>query len=153
MPKGPKAAELQLSEEERNELEAFVRRHRTPQQLAQRGRMILGAAEGKSNAQIARELGACVDTVRKWRMHWIGLQAVCLEDLSVSERLADLPRPGRPSQITAEQTCQMVALACEQPKERPISHWTGREIAEEVMARGIVPKISARHAARLLKKN
>ena len=29
----------------------------------------------------------------------------------------------------------MIALACEQPKERPISHWTGREIAEEVMAR------------------
>jgi putative transposase len=152
MSRGPKAAELHLSEEERNELEALVRRHRTPQQLAQRGRMILGAADGKSNAQIARELAACVDTVRKWRMHWIGLQAVSLEDLSVSERLADLPRPGRPSQITAEQTCQMVALACQQPKERPISHWTGREIAEEVMARGIVSRISARHAARLLKK-
>lgn len=152
MAKGPKPAELQLSEPERNELEALVRRHSTPQQIAQRARMILGAAAGQRNAQIARVLGVCVDTVRKWRMHWIGLQAVSLEDLSVSERLADLPRPGRPSQITAEQTCQMVALACEQPKERPISHWTGREIAEEVMARGIVPKISARHAARLLKK-
>jgi transposase len=85
-------------------------------------------------------------------MRWIGLQAVSLEDLDVGERLADLPRPGRPAQITAEQTCQMVALACEQPKERPISHWTGREIADEVMRRGIVPTISARHAARLLKK-
>ncbi len=152
MAKGPKPAELRLSEEERNELETLVRRHSTPQQLAQRGPMVLGAAEGKRNAQIARELGASVDTVRKWRMHWIGLQATSLEDLSVSERLADLPRPGRPSQITAEQTCQMIALACEQPKERPISHWTGREIAEEVMARGIVPKISARHAARVFKK-
>jgi putative transposase len=80
------------------------------------------------------------------------LQAVSLEDLGVGERLADLPRPGRPFQITAEQTCQMIALACEQPKERPISHWTGREIAEEVMARGIVPGISARHAARVFKK-
>ncbi len=46
----------------------------------------------------------------------------------------------------------MIALACEQPKERPISHWTGREIAEEVMARGIIEHISPRHAARLLKK-
>lgn len=152
MPKGPKPAELQLSEKERKELEALVRRHSTPHQLAQRGRMILGAAEGKRNAQIARDLGACVDTVRKWRMHWIGLQAVSLEELSVSERLADLPRPGRPSLMTAEQTCQMIALACEQPKERPISQWTGRAIAEEVMARGIVPKISARHAARVFKK-
>ena len=152
MSKGPKPAELQLGEEERKELEALVHRHSTPQQLAQRGRMILGAADGKRNAQIARELRVCVDTVRKWRMHWIGLQAISREDLSVGERLADLPRPGRPSQITAEQTCQMIALACEQPKERPISHWTGREIAEEVMARGIVPKISARHAARVFKK-
>lgn len=152
MAKGPKPAELQLDEEEQNALEALVRRHSTPQQIAQRARMILGAAEGKRNAQIARGLGVCVDTVRKWRMHWLGLQAVSREDLSVSERLADIPRPGRPSQITAEQTCQMIALACEQPSERPISHWTGREIAEEVMARGIVPKISARHAARVFKK-
>jgi len=152
MPKGPKPAELTLNGEERKDLEELVRRHSTPQQLAKRGRMILAAAEGKRNAQIAGELGVSTDTVRKWRMHWIGLQAVSREDLSVSERLADLPRPGRPSQITAEQTCQMVALACEQPKERPISHWTGREIAEEVMARGIVEHISPRHAARLLKK-
>ncbi|HEY6407914.1 MAG TPA: helix-turn-helix domain-containing protein [Ktedonobacteraceae bacterium] len=152
MPKGPKPAELTLSEEERKELEALVRRHGTPQQLAKRGRMILGAADGKSNAQIAREVRASVDTVRKWRMHWIGLQAVSLQDLDVSERLTDLPRPGRPAQITAEQTCQVIALACEQPKERPISHWTGREIAEEVMARGIIAHISPRHAARLLKK-
>jgi hypothetical protein len=85
-------------------------------------------------------------------MHWIGLQAVSLEVLSVSERLADIPRPGRPSQITAEQICQLIALSCEQPKERPIRHRTGREIAEEVMARGIIEHISPRHAARLLKK-
>src|SRR6266851_5157223 len=150
--RGPQPAELRLSEAEQKELEALVRRHSTPQQLARRAQMILAANEGKRNGQIAREQGASVDTVRKWRMHWIGLQAVSLEDLSVSERLADLPRPGRPSQITAEQTCQMIALACEQPKERPISHWTGREIAEEVMLRGIVPKISARHAARVFKK-
>ena len=114
--------------------------------------MILAAAEGKNNSQIARELGVSVDTVRQWRMRCIGLQATSLDDVSVSERLADVSRPGRPSQITAEQICQMIALACEQPKDRPISHWTGREIADEVMARGIVKQISPRHAARLLKK-
>ena len=92
MPKGPKPAELRLSKEERNELEALVRRHSAPHQLVKRGRMILEAADGKRNAQIAREQGANVDTVRKWRMHWPGLQAVSLEDLEVGERLADLPR-------------------------------------------------------------
>ncbi len=152
MQKGPKPAELTLREEEQKGLEALVRRHTTPQQLAKRGRMILAAAEGKRNAEIARELGVSVDTVRSWRGRWISLQAVPLTELSVAERLMDVPRPGKPSQITAEQRCQMVAMACEQPKERPISHWTGREIADEVMRRGILPKISPRHAARVLKK-
>ena len=150
--RGPKPEPLILSHAERKELEVLVRKHGTPQQQALRGRIILAAAEGKNNSQIARELGICVDTVRTWRMRWIGLQAASLEELPGSRRLADVPRPGRPSQITAEQTCQMVALACEQPKERPISHWTGREIADEVMRRGIVAQISPRHAARLLKK-
>ncbi len=152
MQKGPKPAELTLSTQEQNELQELVRRHSTPQQVAKRARMILAAAEGKRNAEIARELTVSVDTVRSWRMRWIGLQAVSLSDLSVSERLTDVPRPGRPAQITAEQTCQIVALACEQPKERPISQWTGREMADEVMRGGIVTQISPRHASRLLKK-
>ncbi len=152
MQKGPKPAELQLSEEERKEVEAMVRRHSTPQQLAKRGRMILQAAEGKRNAEIARDLSVSVETVRTWRGRWISLQAVPLAELTINERLADVPRPGKPSQITAEQRCRIVALACEQPKERPISHWTGKEIAEEIMQRGIVEHISPRHAARLLKK-
>jgi putative transposase len=152
MQKGPKPAELMVSEQERKELEALVRRHSTPQQVAKRARIVLAAAEGKRNAEIARELSVSVDTARSWRGRWISLQPIPLIELSIRERFEDIPRPGRPSAITAEQTCQMVAMACEQPKERPISHWTGREIAEEVMRRGIVPQISPRHAARMLKK-
>jgi putative transposase len=147
--RGPKPDPVTLSEPERSDLEELVRRHSTPQQQALRGRIILAAAQGKNNSQIARELDVCVDTVRSWRRRWLGLQAVSLQDLSVNERLEDVARPGRASQITAEQICQMVAMACEHPKERPISHWTGREIADEVMQGGIVQQISPRHAARL----
>ncbi len=150
--RGPNPEALKLTDAERAALEVLVHRHRTPQQQALRGRVILLAHEGKNNSQIARELGMCVDTVRSWRRRWIGLQAVSLEDLSVNERLSDGARSGRTSQITAEQTCQMFALACEQPGERPISQWTGRELADEMMARGIIEQISPRHAARLLKK-
>jgi transposase len=150
--RGPKPAVLALNAQEQKALEELVRRHSTSQQIALRGRMILAAAQGKNNAQVGRELGVKADTVRCWRMRWIGLQAVSLDDLDVHERLSDVARPGRPAQITAEQTCQMIALACEAPSERPISHWTGREIADEVMARGIVAQISPRHASRLLKK-
>jgi putative transposase len=150
--RGPKPAVLELNEREREELEALVRKHSTPQQLVQRARMILLAAQGNNNEQVARDLGACADTVRTWRMRWIGWQKLTLEDFSITERLSDLPRPGRPSQITAEQFCQLITLACEQPKERPITHWTGREIANEVMQRGIIKQISPRYAAQLLKR-
>src|SRR5207237_5985748 len=85
---------------------------------------------------------------------WGGVQGTALDTLSISELLQDATRPGKKPQITIEQRCQMAALACENPKKagRPISQWTGREIADEVMARGIIQQISPRHAARLLKK-
>ncbi len=150
--RGPKPDPVNLSEMERTELQRLVRGHTTAQQVALRARIILEADAGKNNSQIARELGVSVETVRAWRTRWLALQPVALADLSVQERLRDVPRPGRRSQITAEQTCQVIALACEQPKDRPISQWTGREIADEVMRRGIIKQISPRHAARLLKK-
>jgi putative transposase len=150
--RGPNPDPLNLTEVEHNELERLVRRHTTAQQVARRGRIILEADAGKNNSQIARELGLSVETVRAWRKRWLALQPVALADLTVEDRLSDVPRPGRRSQISAEQTCQLIAMACEQPKDRPISQWTGREIADEAMARGIVKQISPRHAARLLKK-
>jgi transposase len=115
---------------------------------------VLAAAQGSGNADIARELGAHVDTVRLWRDRWVGLQGIDLETLSLLERLQDAPRPGVKPKFSSEQRCQMAALACEAPAQagRPISQWTGREIADELKARGIVEQISPRHAARLLKK-
>src|SRR5258708_12474644 len=122
--RGPKPEALMLSEQERKELEALVRRYSTPQQMAQRGRMVLAAAEGKNNSQIARELEVCVDTVRSWRTRWIGLQAVPLEDLSMRERLEDIPRPGKPAQITAHQTFPILSPPFSQPKQRPTTPHT-----------------------------
>jgi putative transposase len=150
--RGPKPTPLSLHERERTSLERLVHRHSTAQQVALRARIILAADAGQNNSQIARELGISVETARAWRTRWLALQPIAAADLSVEERLQDVPRAGRKSQISAEQLCQMVALACEQPKDRPISQWTGREIADEVMRRGIVKQISPRHAARLLKK-
>jgi DNA-binding CsgD family transcriptional regulator len=67
MQKGSKPAELHLSEEERRGLEALLHRHSTPQQLAKRGKIVLAAAEGKSNAEIAKDLSISLDMVRTWR--------------------------------------------------------------------------------------
>ncbi len=152
--RGPKPAPIELSGEERRALEALVRRKSTGQQVALRARMILAAADGLNNAQIGRQLGVEADTVRLWRGRWRARQAVDLAELSAAERLADAPRPGAPARITAEQVCRIVALACEAPSAsgRPISQWTGREIADELVRRGIVEWISPRHAGRLLKR-
>jgi hypothetical protein len=83
-----------------------------------------------------------------------GCKGSSLVTLSLLERLQDAPRPGVKPKFTTEQRSQMAALACEAPAQagRPISQWTGREIAEEMQARGIVEQILPRYAARLLKK-
>ena len=151
---GPKPAPIELSDKVRQDLEKLVARHTTGQQKAQRARIILKAAEGKNNAEIARELNQSIDMVRLWRRRWHELEPLAWDDLSAEERLDDLPRPGAPARLTADQLCQIEQVACEAPEKtgHPISQWTGREIADELVARGIVETISARHAARLLKK-
>ena len=152
--RGPKPPTIDLSDAERQELDALTRRHTTPQQLALRARIVLAAADGANNGQIARQLAVSVNMVRRWRERWLVLRPVALEDLPLGERLTDGPRPGKPVRITAEQVCQIQALACETPtgSARPISQWTSRELADEVKQRGIVAQISGRHAARLLKR-
>jgi putative transposase len=157
MPK--RATAFHLSEKEQEELMRLTRRHRSEQQLVVRARIILAAAQGSSNIQIARELGINVDTVRLWRDRWAKGREIDQEEkkqeaMSLLQRLQDAPRPGAVPTFTVEQRAQMAALACEAPAKtgRPISQWTGREIADELKARGIVTQISPRHAARLLKK-
>jgi putative transposase len=152
--RGPKPPALRLSAVECEALESLARRHTTPQQIAQRARIVLAAADGLNHRQIARALGVSLDSARFWRRRWLSLQPIALDDLAVADRLADAPRAGRPPRITDTQVCQIIELACAAPDRagRPISQWTGREIAEELMARGIVDRISGRHAARLLKR-
>lgn len=152
--RGPKPLVLELTAAEQAGLEALVRRHSTPQQLVLRARIVLAAAAGQNNAQIARDLAVDVGMARRWRGRWLGLQAISLTDLRVEERLTDAPRSGKPAGITAAQQCQIIALACAASATagRPISQWTGREVADAIVARGILPAISPRHAARLLKR-
>ena len=152
--RGPQPQAIEVTDTERRGLETLARRRSTPQQVALRARIILAAADGHNNAQIARDLAVGVETARLWRGRWRDLRAVALADLSLEGRLADAPRSGAPVRIGAEQVCRIVALACEAPATtgRPISQWTDREIADEVIKRGIAEAISPRHAGRLLKR-
>ena len=150
----PKAQEVQLSDAERQGLEKLVKRHQVGQQIALRAKIVLAAAEGLKNKEIVVKYSVTADTVRLWRNRWVKLQDILLDDLSVEDRFQDAPRPGAPAKITTDQRCKIEALACEQPEnsERPITHWSAREIADEIIKRKIVTDISPRHAARLLKR-
>jgi putative transposase len=150
---GPKPPQIKLSEHERAELESLVRAQKTPQALARRARVVLLADLGYSNLDIARLVPMDEEAVGLWRRRWDGFCAVPLEVMSVADRLADAPRPGAVPRLSAEQVCQILALGCEQPSgsDRPISHWSHRELADEIARRGITDRISPRHALRLLK--
>lgn len=152
---GAKAQVVKLSEAEQQGLEKLIKRHQVGQQIAKRARIVLAAAGGQKNKEIAQTYHVTLDTVGLWRNRWVKLQDISLEDLSLEERLQDAPRPGAPARITADQRCRIEALACEKPEasERPITHWTAREIADELKKRKLVDIISPRHAARLLKRS
>lgn len=107
--------------------------------------------------------GKDVNTVRLWRQRWCAAQARLDEaeasGVTTAELTAlllavfeDTPRPGAPAKFTPEQLVNLYRIACEDPSEsgRPISQWTGRELADELVKRGIVENISGRHVGRLL---
>lgn len=145
---GPKAPPVALREDERQALLALIRTHKTPQHFSFRAQIILHLADGHNAHEVARRLGTSRLTVRRWRRHWL-----TRPNCSVPERLQDAPRSGTPATFSVEQWCQSMALACEAPadSERPISHWTPREVAAEAIKRGIVGTISERHVGRFLK--
>ena len=139
-----------ISPEQRRVLEQLVRAHSTPQQVVLRARIVLDAAKGTGVRASARELDVWPKTVRRWRARWQRAAA----KQPVPERLADAARSGAPATYTPEQICAIIAMTCEKPSEseRPISHWSQREIAREAMRRGLVPKVSQRSVGRFLKK-
>lgn len=147
----PKSAPktLKLDESERQQLQQLVNRHSTPQQLALRASIILLADEGHNHREIARALNISRDMARVWRERWLVLSG---KEVAIVERLQDAERSGAPATFSLEQVVQLFAIACQKPEvyERPISHWTARELAMEMVKQGIVESISPRHVGRLL---
>jgi len=129
-----------------------------------RAKLILAAASEESNSSISRRLELDREQVRWWRQRWRqeSEKLAAAEEKQVTDKklitlieqiLGDRPRPGTTKTFSVEQVVQIVALACESPEksERPISHWTPRELAAEAVKRGIVAEISPRSVGRFLK--
>ena len=148
-PLAPKS--LILSECEHQELEKLLNRRSTPQQIALRAKIILLAAQGNNNREIGRELNVSRFMARRWRNRWLELSQ---RSIPIIERLKDQERSGTPAKFSMEQVVGLFAIACSEPEDygRPISDWTARELAEEMVKQNIVESISPRHVGRLLEE-
>ena len=113
------AVTISLSDDERAELEALSRRRKTSQGLARRARIVLAAAEGLENKEIAVRLEASADTVGKWRRRYAA------EGL---DGLYDEPRPGAPRQIGDDAIAEAVRLTLEETPP-DATHWSLRSMA------------------------
>lgn len=154
-----------LSVAQREALERLVRAYTTPQHIAQRARIVLMSAQGRLNVEQGAALAIDHQRVRRWRRRWAACQAAIaaaeanqgadpyIDDLVLS-LLCDERRAGRKPTFTAEQVAQIIAVACEKPTDcgREVSHWTARELADEMIKRGIVVSISPRHVNRILEE-
>lgn len=149
---------INLTPEQSDLLQRLAHSRETPHSLVQRTQMIVQAAEGLANKTIAGNLGVCEETVSFWRNRWLTGQIELAQGAGqpkrlrevVGRRLADRPRPGSPGTFSAEQVCQIIALACETPPES-LSHWTYPDLARAVVQRGIADTISKSTIGRFLK--
>jgi len=160
---GRAPSKVSLSPHQRALLKQITRAGTSPQREVERARVVLSCADGLSNRQVARKLGISRNTVKVWRDRFAaGAEALGEMESKgewkalrtrVRELLRDAHRCGTPPKFSAEQVCQIVALACERPdgeSARPVCQWTPRELAAEAVTRAIIAEISARHVGRLL---
>ncbi len=116
---GRPVAELVPTDEERDTLGRWARRASSSQALAQRCRIVLGCAAGKSNKEVAAEVGVWPQTVGIWRRRFMERRL---------EGLADEPRPGAPRTITDEQVEDVLVATLERhPKDA--THWSRASMA------------------------
>jgi putative transposase len=158
-----RAAKVIITERQQKVMRTMTRSSTCAQAVAQRARMILLAFDGYANEDIAAVIGCERHAVGIWRRRWqqdferLVLVECCEKEsalpAAIEKLLSDLPRSGSPGKFSAEQVTQIIKVACDAPEDcgRPVTHWTPRELADEVIKRGIVESISARQVGRFLK--
>jgi len=119
--------------------------------ISQRAQIILRAAQGHSNLEIRHQLGCDLKTIGKWRQRYLKRR----QDepgCDVEQWLADAKRPGRPPQFDEFFWIDVLALTTSNPQDsqRPVTHWSSSELAEEVVERELAPSIHRSTISRFL---
>src|SRR2546427_3103874 len=118
---GRPKAQLVLRPEQREQLEGLASSRSLPAGLVSRARIILLSSSGKTNMQIARQMGLSNATVGKWRRRFLEQDVAGLHD--------EL-RPGRPRPISDERVAQLVRKTLE-TKPQDGTHWSVRQMAKQ----------------------
>jgi len=118
----PRLSPLHVTDDERSQLQTWVRRPKSSQRLSLRARIVLAAADGFSNTDIADDFGITMPTVGKWRQRF-------LDDRL--EGLADEPRPGTPRSLTDAQIEEVITRTLE-TKPVNATHWSTRSLAKKL---------------------
>jgi transposase len=134
---------ITLSAEERAVLEKRAASRSGSHASVVRARIVLLAAEGVRNIDIADRVGVCVDVASRWRKRFSEQRLA---------GLADRPRSGRPRRFGSEVVAGIKALACEPPEQRdvPLSRWSSAELAAQAVVEGLVSAISSSTVRRWL---
>ena len=134
---------VDLSEEERARLEALTRRGRAPVRKVAHARVLLLAADGRPDEEIAAAIGRSRSLVERTRKRFVlsGFEAA----------LWDKPRPGSAPKLDEHGRATLIALACANPPAGRTS-WTMHLLANELVARQVVGAISDETVRRELKK-
>ena len=146
----PAKYRIVLTDNEEAKLKQLIRKHSTAQNIVKRAHIILLANGDKlNNKEVAEQVGMNKCDVTRWTKRWTERT-----NDQVELRLIDAPRTGAPDRITAEQWCQIIAIVCEPPEDYgiPITHWTHKELVQEVIKQKIVDRISSSHLGTVLKK-
>lgn len=112
---------LTVTDEEREVLERWAKRPKSPHSIAQRARIVLLATDDMSNKDVATKVGVNPATVLKWRKRFLERRL---------DGLIDEPRPGAPRSI-GDDKVEAVIVRTLESKPNDATHWSTRDLAKE----------------------
>lgn len=161
----PLKRNLIVSPKQQQVLDDVINSRTSRQDHRLRAQIILSWVKGKSENKIALMLHVNRTMVSHWKRRWFDNEEKltayddCLSGIEYSRAvlslLNDAPRSGAPGKFSAEQICQIINVSCESPEDSnlPLSHWSLKDLASELIRRGIVESISTSQLSVFLKSS
>jgi transposase len=137
---------LYLKRKDKKIMERMVRKGKTEQRMSLRAQIVLLFAQGLTAKQVAAKVSTTVKTARKWKKRYV---------LSGIKGLYDLPRQGAPPKFSVGQRLEIIAIACDFPKNYCIegySKWTYNLLTEACRKKVGGPAMSRTSIFRTLDK-